>query len=318
MKDVLVTGAAGFVGAALVRDALRKGLSVAAVVRPETDLWRLDAVRGDVEIAAVDLVDPKAIKATVDRLRPRVVFHLAAHGAYSWQQDTTAILSTCVLGTAYLLEACNPGSTEAFVHAGSSSEYGFKAAPSAEDQVLEPNSVYAVGKAAATHLVGLVGAKHPLAAVTGRLYSAYGPWEDPGRLIPRLVAAAREGSWPPLASRAIARDFVFIDDVVSGLWALADAAPKVSGGVFNICSGRQETLAEVVAAAAEVFEVDAEPRWGEYAERDWDTSVWIGDPERMAAATGWRANTPLRAGLRAFGEWMGTAGHGDRYEFSRG
>jgi len=98
--------------------------------------------------------------------------------------------------------------------AGSSSEYGVKDHAPAENEQLEPNSDYAVAKAAATLLASHLGRERGLPVATLRLYSVFGPFEEPDRFIPTLVVHALRGQLPPLVDPAIARDFVYLDDVV--------------------------------------------------------------------------------------------------------
>jgi UDP-glucose 4-epimerase len=307
-----VTGAGGFVGANLVRRLLADGCEVVAAARPDADGWRLREVAGELELEAVDLADPAAAAALVRRTRPRWLFHLAAHGAYSWQTDVQRIVAVNVQGTAALVDAAREAGVDAFVHAGSSSEYGLKDHPPAEDEALEPNSAYAVAKAAATHYCRFVARRDGTRIATLRLYSVYGPWEDPGRLIPRLVASGLDGRLPPLVAPDTARDFVYVDDVCDAFVRAAAAPGLEPGAVLNVGSGRQSTLRDVVAAARDVLGIAAEPQWGTAAARSWDTSVWVADPRAAAATLGWRATTALRDGLRATADWLQAAG--DRRE----
>lgn len=308
MTDVLVTGAAGFVGAALVRDCLERGASVAAMVRPGSDVWRLPTEHPALSLHHVDLLNQTAVRDLLVASHPDYVFHLAAHGAYSWQQDAGAVLGVNVLGTACVLEACRSVDIKGLVSAGSSSEYGFKDHAPSEDERLDPNSVYAVGKAAASHLVRLAATQQGLPAATARLYSVYGPWEAPERLVPRMIMACLRGSWPPLTSPSIARDFVFIDDVVAAFWALATAASDLDGEAFNVCRGVQVSIGDLAGVAAEVFGVNAEPQWGGYEARGWDTDVWVGDPRRLIKATRWAPVISLEEGLALTAEWIQRTG----------
>ncbi|TML96096.1 MAG: NAD-dependent epimerase/dehydratase family protein [Actinobacteria bacterium] len=195
----LVTGAGGFVGANLVRTLLASGDQPEAIVRPGSDLWRLDDVRGDLPLISVDLGDADALAGAVLERRPEVLFHLAGCGGYPWQQDLDAMLSVNVRATETLLAAARAVDARV-VHAGSSSEYGHRDGAASELDRLEPNSHYAVTKAAATHLCRLAAATYRQVAVTLRLYSIYGPWEDPRRLMPTLVRTASDGHWPPLVA----------------------------------------------------------------------------------------------------------------------
>jgi len=292
-RRALVTGAGGFVGANLVRRLLADGHRVTAMIGPASADDRLAGL-ADVEIVRCDLRDGEAVEAAARRARPEWVFHLAAHGAYSWQRDPVRIFETNTLGTVHLVEATRDA--EAFVHAGSSSEYGLKDHPPAEDEPISPNSHYAVAKSAAT----LWLAQLPR-GVTLRLYSVYGPWEESGRLMPTLVDHALRGTLPPLVDPRIARDFVFVDDACDALVRAVDAP---AGAIYNVASGRQTTLAELVEVVRDEFAVSEEPRWNTMAPRDWDTATWVGDPARIAADLGWTATTELRAGLRALGGWL--------------
>src|SRR5205807_2658423 len=146
------------------------------------------------------------IEREVHRLRPEVIFHLAAHGAYSWQRDLDAMLSVNVRATEALLVAARAVGAR-LVSAGSSSEYGHRDDAPSELDRLEPNSHYAVTKSAATHLCRLAAKTHGQHAITLRLYSIYGPWEEPRRLMPTLVRYALDRRLPPLVGPSIARDF---------------------------------------------------------------------------------------------------------------
>lgn len=301
---VLITGAAGFLGANLARRMLGRGDEPWLAVRPDSDGWRLKEIEGEARIVEADLREPDAASRIVSEARPRVVMHLAAHGAYSWQTDADRIFETNALGTRRLLEACESAGVECLVHAGSSSEYGYKDRPPSESELPEPNSDYAVAKLAATMSCTHFAKERNLRTVTLRLYSAYGPWEHPDRLVPTLVRAALRGELPPLVSPNVARDFVFVDDVCSAfLLASAGTSPD-RGVVYNVASGRQTTIREIVETARSVFGVEAEPDWGSMPDRDWDTTTWIGDPSLIQRELGWHAEVDLEEGLSRTAEWI--------------
>ena len=126
MKRVVVTGAAGFIGANVARRLLDDGYEPTLLTGPGSDCWRLAEVEGSAPVVQLDLADGDAVATVVSAARPEWILHLAAHGAYSWQTDRAAILRTNVVGTANLLEAARRADVEAFVNTGSSSEYGLK------------------------------------------------------------------------------------------------------------------------------------------------------------------------------------------------
>src|SRR6058998_3106401 len=187
MKRVLLTGGTGFVGANLARRLLQSGHEVHLLVQPRHTGWRIEAIRDDLRLHEVDLADGERLGNLVRRIGPDWVFHLAAHGAYSWQRDLGQIVRTNILGTMNLVGACVATGFEGFVNTGSSSEYGFKDHAPAETEALEPNSYYAVTKASATLFCRFTARARSVNLPTLRLYSVYGPYEEPSRLIPALI-----------------------------------------------------------------------------------------------------------------------------------
>lgn len=301
---VLMTGATGFVGANLARRLLRDGHEVHVLVRPEAAFWRLNDVRDALHVHTANLQDREAVIDAAANIRPEWVFHLAVHGAYSDQTDRQEIYRSNVLGTANLLEACERSGFDVFVNTGSSSEYGFVAHPPAEDELPQPNSDYAVSKVSATMMCGYAARRLSRPVVTLRLYSVYGAYEEPRRLAPRLLRLGLEGRWPPLVSPQIARDFVFIDDVADAYLAVAHSPPAAVDAIYNIGSGRQTRLGEMVQAVRELCAIEAEPVWNNMGQRIWDTDIWVGNVEKAARELGWTPRTSLRDGLSATLDWM--------------
>lgn len=306
-KRTLVTGAAGFVGANLVRRLLADGHEVTAALRPDTPRWRLAGVESDLRILGLDLLDTAAITSRIAEAQPDWVFHLAAHGASSWQRDPLRIMNTNAVATVALAEASRACDCQVFVHAGSSSEYGFKDHAPSECEPLEPNSAYAVAKAAATLYLAHLAAACELDAVTMRLYSVYGPFEAPDKLVPTLIVRGLRGELPPLVTPGVARDFVASEDAVEALMLAARKAPERSGRVYNVGSGHQTTVGELVELARRLLEIEAEPDWGSCPERTWDTETWVSDPRLAAEELGWRPQLSLEEGLSRTADWLRSA-----------
>lgn len=309
---VAITGATGFIGANLARRALADGHEVHLLLRRGHDAWRIADIAASVRLHEVDLTDAAAVRDALAAARPEQLFHLAAYGAYAHQAEPGAAVRTNVLGTIVLLEAARAAGVGAFVYAGTSSEYGAKDHAPGEDEVLEPNSLYAVTKAAATAYCAFVARRDRARVVSLRLYSAYGPWEEPARLIPQLVLAGLEGRLPPLVDPKVARDFVYVDDVCDAFVAAAGAERSPSP-VYNVGTGVQTTLREAVEAACRVMAIREQPVWGSMPDRAWDTTVWVSDPSRIARELGWRARVPFETGLLRTVEWLRQPATRERY-----
>jgi len=304
MRRVLLSGATGFVGANLARRLLADGHEVHLLVRPGFASWRIDSISDAARLHTADLQDADATRETVRAVRPDWIFHLAVHGAYASQTDVLEIMRTSLIGTVNLVEAALAVGVEAFIHTGSSSEYGFQPSAPSEDHRLDPNSSYAVAKAAATMYCQHVSRRSDAHVATLRLYSVYGPFEEPTRLLPTVIARGLAGTLPPLVNPDIARDFVYVDDVIDACLAVAARPDLPRGSVYNVGSGIQTTIREVVAIAKAEFGIAEEPRWGSMPDRRWDTTVWLADPRRIEQEVGWKAATSFAAGFRRMADWL--------------
>jgi len=303
LKRALVTGASGFVGANLALRLLADGHEVHLLLRPEFAPWRIKAFRDQVQLHRADLTDGAAVEALVAKIKPAWIFHLAAYGAYSQQADPGAIMRTNVQGTVNLLEACLKTGFEAFVNAGSSSEYGFKDHAPSEDDFLEPNSRYAVAKASATLYCRHIAQHHDAPVTTLRLYSAYGPYEEPTRLLPTLIVRGLEGELPPLVNPDIARDFVHVADVCEAFILAARSGQKL-GAVYNVGTGVQTSLRQVVEIAQRAMHLSAEPQWGSMADRMWDATVWVANNRKIKEELGWKPTVNFEEGFNRMLDWF--------------
>lgn len=299
----LVTGAAGFIGANLARRLLHDGHEVHAACHPGGDLWRLASLPA-VALHEVDLTAPMVTDALVAEIAPQWIFHLAAHGAYSWQTDARRIISTNLLATIELADAAERHDVRGFVHAGSSSEYGLKDHAPGEQERPDPNSTYAVAKAAATMYCRYRAREGSLPAVTLRLYSVYGAMEDPRRLIVTLLRHGLEGRLPPLVSPQTARDFVYVEDVCDAFVHTAERADELAGDIYNVGSGRQTSLRELVERVRHLLSIPMEAQWETYPQRRWDTNVWRASTTHATGDLGWSASTEIEDGLKRTIEWL--------------
>lgn len=291
-------------GANLVRRLLADGHEVHLVLREDHAPERVRQIRGQLRVHLADVRDEIAVAAAAREAHPDWVFHLAAYGAYSWQTDAQRILETNVMGTANLVTACLDTDFAAFVHAGSSSEYGYKDHPPREDTWLEPNSDYAVAKASATLFCGYTARKTGRRLHTLRLYSVYGPYEDPNRLIPTLIVKGLANSLPPLVDPDVARDLVYVDDVCTAFILAASVDNQPMDAVYNVGTGVQTTIAEIVDVARRELGITEEPRWGSMENRIWDTSTWISDNSLIKQALGWEPAHDFPSGFRKTVEWL--------------
>jgi nucleoside-diphosphate-sugar epimerase len=305
-ERVLITGGAGFVGACVARDLIAGGREVHLLLRPESRPWRLAGLEGRYLAHPADLRDAAAVRRAVDACRPVDVYHLAAHGAYAFQKDRTAILTSNLLGTANLLDALAGHDYRVLVNVGSSSEYGHKDRPMHECDRLEPRTDYGVAKAAATLLCQAEALKgRPV--VTVRIFSAFGPWEDPTRLVPYVMGCCLRGKPPQVTVGHQPRDFIYVEDVVT-LLKIAATCPEARGLVLHAGTGQQHSVRTMVETILTVC--GGLPAWfGVRQTLPDEPACWVASIAETTARTGWEPRHDLRAGLERTWEWFRTSGH---------
>lgn len=302
MSDcILITGGSGFIGACLARDLIASGANVHLMLRPEFRNWRLKDVLNDFTLHWADVRDADAVRSAVDACRPDVIYNLATHGAYPTQNDRAAIFATNMQGTLNLIDALARRDYRAFVHAGSSSEYGFKNAPMREDDVLESRSDYAIGKAAAS-LAVLAEAYRGQPNTVVRVFSAYGPWEEPSRLVPYVMGCCARGENPRVTSGRQPRDFIHVDDVVALLKIAADH-PGARGKILHAGTGRQSSVRDMIETIVAVSGRRVLPQYGTAQMHPYEPTAWVASIARTTALTGWKPRHDLKSGVSAMWHW---------------
>lgn len=253
----------------------------------------------------MDLQDAETVARAAQSIRPSVIYHLATHGAYPFQTDAEAILLTNVFGLWNLLTACEKQGYDLFVNTGSSSEYGRKLHAMRETDVLEPDSYYAVAKSAQSLLCRHCSHTSRLPIVTLRLFSVYGPFEEPTRLIPTLMNAALNDAPIGMVSPTVARDFIYVDDVVDAYMDIEHLMP-LRGEILNVGTGLQTNLGEVISILETVIGRSLQVTWGSIEARTWDSEVWVADISKAKRLTGQSKRTPLLEGFEKSLQWFHT------------
>ncbi|MDH7511350.1 MAG: NAD-dependent epimerase/dehydratase family protein [Clostridiales bacterium] len=301
---IAVFGAGGFIGANILRSILEIRDDCYGVTHQTTIPWRLSGLPTK-NVLYGDLTKPQTIKALFNQDKFRTVLNFAAYGGYPKQKDIEQIYKVNVLGAANLMEIASGHGFAAFVQAGSSSEYGENSRGPKEDAELLPNSHYAVSKIADWALVRYYGKIRRQPVIALRFYSAYGPYEEPDRLIPTLLREGMKGGYPPLVDPDISRDFIYIDDVIEAvILAATRGVYKIPGGSLNIATGEKTSIKEIVQLVQEIFGIRNEPNWQTMPNREWDLKDWYGNPVLAKEILGWQAKTPLKNGLEKTIEWM--------------
>jgi len=314
---ILVTGATGFVGSCLTRrlvemneaergHTFKEGMSPIEVhifTRSNSNRWRIADLLGSVRSHEVDLRDADTVKKAVGQISPTVIYHLATYGGFTFQKDTSAILESNLIGTVNLLRACEKIKFDYFINTGSSSEYGIKSEPMSEQDILLPVGDYGVSKAAATLFCQSRALEKGLPVITLRLFSPYGPWDDPQRLIPYVIKSLLRGESPKLSTPKSVRDFIYIDDVLD-VFLKVIKAPLSGGEIFNVGTGVQASIGKVASMITKSIGNELEPMWGTVNSQRREPGCWMADISKAKTELGWFPSISLWAGINRTVEWF--------------
>ncbi len=310
---ILVTGAAGFIGAHACRALLDRGDAVVGLDNyndyydPRIKRDRVAALCPDADIRALDLVDRDGLAALFDEVKPARVVHLAAQAGVRYSlTNPHAYVDSNLVGFVNLLELCRHRGVRHLAYASSSSVYGDSARPpfSEDQRIDQPRSLYAATKAANELMAHTYAHLYALHATGLRFFTVYGPWGRPD-MAPLLFSRA------VLAGRPIEvfnhgrmrRDFTFIADIVAGVLGALDHPPQgeVPHRVFNLGNHTPVELEHFIAV---IEQAAGRPAQKVYKPMQPGAMVeTMADTSRARAAFGFEPATPIEAGLPPVVAW---------------
>jgi UDP-glucose 4-epimerase len=302
----LVTGGAGFIGSHIVEELLRGGASVRVLDNFSSGKREnLAAFQGDLEILEGDLRDAQAIKAATHDMN--LVFHLGAFVSVPQSMaEPEACFAINVAGTVTLLEAARQAGVRKVILSSSTAVYGDPDKfPTDEETPLRPLSPYALSKQVNELYARLYTRTFNLPVIALRYFNVYGPRQRPDSDYAAAISifSRRLVNGEPITiygDGKQSRDFIFVKDVVRA--NLLAAESNKAGEAFNVCTGTETTLLDLLEELSEVSPQQPEVRFE--APRAGDIYRSKGNPEKAAAQLGFRAETNLANGLSQTVEWM--------------
>jgi nucleoside-diphosphate-sugar epimerase len=292
----VVTGAAGFIGSHLTESLLAEGHDVVGL-DCFTDYYdpalKEENAHGR-EVQRIDLAEDELDFAGFD-----AVFHLAGQpGARSFGDVFPLYLRRNVLATQRVFEAAVAADVKV-VWASSSSVYGdAEQYPTPEEVVPRPNNPYGITKLACEQLHDTYARVFGLRAVALRYFTVYGPRQRPDMAFARIVdALAADAPFELYGDGSQSRSFTYVADVVAATMLALEAAP----GIYNVGGGEEATMREALtlleSAAGRTLQVTYGPT------QAGDMQRTKADTARIERELGWRAATPLQAGLSSHWQW---------------
>ncbi len=319
---ILVTGGAGFIGSAVVRQAVAAGHQVVNVdcLTYAACLENIASVK-DSPLYAFEQVDIRD-RQTLDRIfamhKPDAVMHLAAESHVDRSIDTPAeFIETNIIGTFHLLEAAraywiaarNPKNFR-FHHISTDEVYGSLGTTGVftEDTRYDPRSPYSASKAGSDHLVRAWGETYNLPIVLTNCSNNYGPYHFPEKLIPVIILNGLAGkSLPVYGKGENIRDWLFVEDHASALLTVLQKGPV--GSTFNIGGENEVKNIDLVKMICALLD-KKQPKNHPYADqikfvtdRPGHDMRYAIDPKKIRDELGWRPSVTLEEGLERTVDW---------------
>ncbi len=310
-KQVLVTGAGGFIGSHLVERLVTEGANVRAFVRynsrGDAGLLRLSPkeVTQKIQIVAGDIRDADAIHKAVEGCQ--VVFHLGALISipYSYLHPLE-VAEANVMGTLNVLLACNRLKVDRLIHTSTSEVYGTALrVPIDEDHPLQGQSPYSASKIGADKLAESFHCAYSLPVVTVRPFNTFGPRQSTRAVIPTIITQALAKSVIRLGNLESTRDFTYVDDTVDGFVKAAET-PGVEGKTMNLGTGSEIKIGTLVEKIIHLTGSSAQIEIDTSRLRPADSEVQrlLSNNSLAAKTIGWMPQTSFDDGLKKTIEWL--------------
>jgi nucleoside-diphosphate-sugar epimerase len=291
-KKILVTGASGFIGSHLCRRLLALNAEVVGVSRKvqqndETCTYCMEA----------DLKENASVEKVIQSVKPHIIFHLASHVVGA--RHVNLVIPTFhdnLVSTVNILMESNQIGCEKIILIGSLEE------PEKSDNFITPSSPYAAAKHAASAYGRMFHALFNSPVTIARLFMVYGPGQrDLSKLVPYTILSLLKDRVPKLTSGHRLVDWVYVDDVVDGLLAMA-SAQNIEGLTLDLGSGVSASIQEIVLRLVSAMGSRIKPRFGSIPDRPME-QVRLANVADTNSKINWKPKTSLERGLEKTVEW---------------
>jgi UDP-glucose 4-epimerase len=307
MTSYLVTGGAGFIGSHIVQNLLNKGQRVRVLDNFSTGkMENLSGFEGDLEILEGDLRDPSAVRQAVQNID--FIFHEAAFVSVPQSMlDPKTCYDVNVSGTENLFEEARKAGVKRIVLASSAAVYGeSNAIPLAESNQTQSLSPYAASKAINEIYAEMYTRSFGIEAVVLRYFNVFGPRQAPtsqyAAAIPIFIDhLLSEKAITIFGDGSQTRDLIYVQDVVRAN-LLAAQIPSASGNIYNICTGIETSIQQLVDILRGLFPRSLSTQYLE--PRAGDIYRSLGNPLKASERLGFQPETSLSQGLSQTVKWM--------------
>jgi len=298
-NNYFIIGGAGFIGSHLVDVCYAAGKNV--IIYDNFSLGKIEFLKNspNVEIVKGDILDLNLLQECIDKYQPEIVFHLAAiHFIPACENDPSNALRVNVEGTQNVLLA-TAGKVSKLIFTSTGAIYNPEITCALnEESDIKTGDIYGITKLTAEELVKYYVKKERGNAVIARLFNAVGPRETNPHLVPAIMDQLAEGNWHvKLGNLFPKRDYIHAIDIAEGLFAISQTKLNSNLEIFNVGSGIEYTVEELVNLCGEASGISITIESVESRRRKYDRPNQLADISKINNLCGWQPKRSLRIAL---------------------
>ncbi|WP_461207372.1 NAD-dependent epimerase/dehydratase family protein [Clostridium sp. DL1XJH146] len=301
-KKVFITGGAGFIGSHLVRRLLDMGANITILVRENSNLWKIEDIKKDLEIFYANIQDKNMVENIIKSIKPDIVYHLAAYGVNSKKNDYAKALNVNVNGSLNVIEPLIFTGCEKIIYMGSSSEYGGGKEPRDEKNALYPLNIYGSTKAAGTILMHQIARENDIGIITIRPFGLFGEREERHKIFSYIISSILKKEEVKLTSCEQYRDYLYVENLIDAMILATES--DIKNDIFNIGTGNVKKLKYYVDRIFNLTETDQKPLYGKLNSRISDMFRPEPNVDKIKNMLHWEERISLDEGLKLTVQWF--------------
>ena len=294
-----MTGATGFVGSQVVRSIVSDGHQPFCLVRPNSNLWRLEGFRASLRLVECELMDQAETRTCMSSVRPDMCVHCA------WYVDPGEYWNSIrnldwLCASIFLARTLAEFGCRRFVGIGTCAEYAAVRRAASEQDPTLPSTPYVASKIALSLALEQLARITDMEVAWARVFYLYGPFEPESRLVPSVILALLEERVADLTEGRQVRDFLHVEDAGSAIWAVGKSGHV---GPVNVGSGEPVAIRELVTTLGNILGRPDLLRFGAISRMESVADSVYADISLLQRATSWQRRYALEDGLRQSVEW---------------
>lgn len=301
MKLVL-TGAAGFLGASVLKELLSKNFEVLLILRKNTDCWRINSLISHCQIIYSDLNSLEEFQQELIKFKPDALIHTAWTGVFNNKRNDFEQINDNVSCAINLFKIFEKAQVKTIVAVGSQAEYGPVNHQIDEYQLTSPTTLYGAAKLACYHMLNVLCQQRNIRFVWHRLFSSYGPRDHQSWFIPYLIKQLANGQEPNLTPGQQLWDYIYIDDAAKAI--VLSLIHSNASGIYNLGSGTIISIKALSEKIRNIINPNLNLGFGKLLYRPDQVMHLQADITKIQNDLGWRPITSLECGLKKTIKWF--------------